>query len=118
MEPVSPLKAAQRAVDSLVFGDAGAAPDVFALKDRLHDLFSRYGEVARLDLVGADQGSSRRVMCFLRMRTAQQEQALVEALGLGRFGGDLVMVLALDSDAAAGLTWTASPAAARSAGWR
>lgn len=88
-------------VDSLVFGDASFPPDVFALKDRLHELFARYGEVSRLDLVRADQGPSRRVMCFLRMCTPEQEQALVEALGLGRFGGDLVMVLALEPGPAA-----------------
>ncbi len=69
--------------------------DVFAFKDRLHALFSRYGRVLRLDLVRADQGQERRVMCFLRMSTPLEEQAVVDALGLGRFGGDLVMVLPL-----------------------
>ena len=84
-------------LDSLIDGDSSdlVQRDVFALKDRLHALFSRYGEVLRLDLVRADEGAARRVMCFLRMGTPQQEQAVVDALGMGRFGGDLVMVLVL-----------------------
>lgn len=84
-------------LDSLIDSHSSdlAQRDVFALKDRLHDLFSRYGQVQRLDLVRADQGTARRVMCFLRMSTPEQEQAVVDALGMGRFGGDLVMVLGL-----------------------
>ena len=72
------------------------SPDIFALEDRLHALFSRYGQVQRLDMVRADQGRTRRVLCFLRMGSAEQEQAVVQDLGMGRFGGDLVMVVALD----------------------
>jgi hypothetical protein len=83
--------------------------DVFALRDRLHALFSRYGEVRRLDLVRADQGRARRVMCFLRMASEPQEQALVSALGMGRFGGDLVLVLALDGADAAQPWLSSSP---------
>lgn len=81
------------------------APDIFALRDRLHTLFSGYGEVLRLDLVRADQGQARRVMCFLRMSREEEEQALVHALGMGRFGGDLVMVLALEPQPAAASPW-------------
>lgn len=77
-------------------GRAAHGTDAFALQDRLHALFSRYGLVRRLDLVRADQAHAQRVMCFLRMGSPEQEQAVVDALGLGRFGGDLVMVLSLD----------------------
>ncbi len=109
-------------VESLVSGDARSAPDVFVLKDRLHELFSRYGQVSRLDLVRADQGSARRVMCFLRMGSPQQEQAVVQALGMGRFGGDLVMVLALEPQAwaaVADLPWPPPAAWSQepSSGW-
>lgn len=87
-------------------------PDVFALKDRLHALFSRYGRVQRLDLVPADAGLQRRVMCFLRMGSAEDEQAVVEALGLGRFGGDLVMVVSLgDAHDPANPSWLAAATA-------
>jgi hypothetical protein len=67
--------------------------DVFVIKDRLHILFSCFGLVRRLDLVRTGQGQSPRLMCFLRMSSPDEEQAVVDALGLGRFGGDLVMVL-------------------------
>lgn len=86
-------------------GLARADVDVFVLKDRLHGLFSHYGQVLRLDLVRADQGSNQRVMCFVRMSTPEQEQAVVDALGLGRFGGDLVMVLALNRSQPASPIW-------------
>ncbi len=105
-------------MDSLVFGDTSAASDIFALKDRLHGVFSRYGEVSRLDLVRADQGPSPRVMCFLRMHTPQQEQALVEALGMGRFGGDLVMVLALEAATEPEPVWALATRAAGPSSWR
>ncbi len=88
--------------------------DIFALRDRLHALFSRYGRVQRLDLVRADQGQRQRAMCFLRMATPHEEQTVAQSLGLGRFGGDLVMVVALDeahrSQNPAWLGWTSEGA--------
>ena len=81
------------------------SPHALTLHDQLHALFSRYRQVQRLDLVrAADQGQNRRVMCFLRMASESQEQALASALGMGRFGGDLVWVLALDA-AGLALPW-------------
>lgn len=73
--------------------------DIFVLRDQLHALFAHYGEVVRLDLVRADQGAVQRVLCFLRMGSSEQEQALVDALGMGRFGGDLVLVITLGDEA-------------------
>jgi len=70
-----------------------SVPDVFAIKDRLQVLFSCFGRVQRLDLVRTHQGQSSRFMCFLRMGCPAEEQAVAQALGMGRFGGDLVMVL-------------------------
>lgn len=80
--------------ESLNPGPSAPEPDLFAFKHRLHTLLSGYGQVLRLHVVRADQGADRRVMCFLRMGTPEQEQAVVDALGMGRFGGDLVMVVA------------------------
>lgn len=105
-------------LDSLIFDVARTAQfDVFALKDRLHGLFSAYGQVLRLDLVRADQAQVGRIMCFLRMGSPEQEQAVVDALGLGRFGGDLVMVLVLQPAQAASSTWTRADAASPTTDW-
>lgn len=104
-------------LDFLIDGEAPVYVDVFTLKDRLQGLFSCYGQVSRLDLVHADHGQGGRIMCFLRMSTPEQEQAVVDALGMGRFGGDLVMVLALGE----GLpqAWAAAaPAASLATGWQ
>lgn len=106
-------------LDSLIFDEASTAPcDIFALQDRLQHVFSRYGQVERLDLVRADQGPVGRVMCFLRMGTPEQEQAVVEALGMGRFGGDLVMVLVLQPAEPASQAWQQGVREVpRTAGW-
>lgn len=79
-----------------------AGLDDFSLRGRLLDLLSPYGQVRRLELVRADLGQARRVMCFLRMASGPQEQAVVAALGMGRFGGDLVLVLDCASAVAPG----------------
>lgn len=70
-----------------------AQADAPLLRERLHALLSAHGQVCRLDLVHTDQGQMGRVLCFVRMSSTQEEQAVARALGLGRFGGDLVMVL-------------------------
>lgn len=111
-------KAVMHSLDSLIFDEARTAqPDVFVLKDRLQGLFSRYGQVARLDLVRADQGQVGRIMCFLRMGTPEQEQAVVDALGMGRFGGDLVMVLMLQPAQTAAAPWSREAPASPNAAW-
>ena len=48
--------------------------------------------------VGADQAGRGGCLVFVRMKTAQQDHAVACALGLGRFGGDLVMLISLDED--------------------
>ncbi len=107
------------AIDPLIPQDEACAKDldIFALRDRLHTLFSGYGQVQRLDLVRADEGRARRVMCFLRMSRPEDEQAVARALGMGRFGGDLVMVVALDQELVPPRPWhgAADPAIERSA---
>ena len=104
--PVYFLGVAMHGIHTLTsgVGTESGGPHALTLHDQLHAFFSRYGQVQRLDLVRADQGQARRVMCFMRMASESQEQALVSALGMGRFGGDLVWVLALDA-AGLALPW-------------
>jgi hypothetical protein len=79
--------------------------DVFVLRDRLQALFALHGRVRRLDLVRADQAGQRRFLCFVRMATAQEDDAVAQALGLGRFGGDLVMLIAPDEPSVINPPW-------------
>jgi len=69
--------------------------DITALRPAVHGLCSRYGSVARLDILAASQAGKRQALCFLRMDSAEQERELMCGLGVGRFAGDLVMVIDL-----------------------
>jgi hypothetical protein len=69
--------------------------DIGALKPALHSLCSRYGSVARLDVLAASQAGKRQALCFLRMDSVEQERQLMSDLGVGRFAGDLVLIVDL-----------------------
>jgi hypothetical protein len=69
--------------------------DIGALKPALHSLCSRYGSVARLDVLAASQAGKRQALCFLRMDSVEQERQLMSELGVGRFAGDLVLIVDL-----------------------
>lgn len=71
--------------------------DINSLKPALHSLCSRYGSVARLDILAASQAGKRQALCFLRMGSAEQERQLMSELGVGRFAGDLVMIVDLNT---------------------
>jgi hypothetical protein len=74
--------------------------DISTLRPALHSLCSRFGSVARLDILAASQAGRRQALCFLRMGSPAQEQQLMRELGVGRFGGDLVVVVDLLSPGA------------------
>jgi hypothetical protein len=69
--------------------------DIVTLKPALHSLCSRYGSVAQLDILDGHQSGQHQALCFLRMDSPEQEHALMRDLGVGRFGGNLVMVVSL-----------------------
>ncbi len=71
--------------------------DITTLRPALHSLCSRYGSVARLDILAASQAGKRQALCFLRMDSADQERRLMKDLGVGRFGGDLVVIVDLQT---------------------
>lgn len=84
--------------------------DLYAVKKRLQQICERFGTVARLDVVAADQAGQRRALCFLRMASALEEHNVMAALGIGRFGGDLVVLVELkDPVGNPELDWTATP---------
>ncbi len=69
--------------------------DITELRPKLHALCSHFGSLSRLDILPATQAGKRQALCFLRMDTAEQERRLMSELGVGRFGGDLVVVVDL-----------------------
>lgn len=74
--------------------------DIGTLKPALHSLCSRYGSVARLDILAASQAGKRQALCFVRMDSAEEERQLMTELGVGRFAGDLVMIVDLQTPGA------------------
>ena len=84
--------------------------DISTLKPALHSLCSRFGSVARLDILAASQAGKRQALCFLRMGSADQENQLMRELGVGRFGGDLVVIVDLQTPGVASAHQTMVPA--------
>ncbi|MDO9358370.1 MAG: RNA-binding protein [Polaromonas sp.] len=66
--------------------------DVNELKDALHKVCAPFGPFARLDILSASRAGQPQALCFFRLTQPQQETALMQAYGIGRFGGDLVVV--------------------------
>lgn len=80
-------------------------PDVATLKPALHRLCEKFGRVTRLDVLTSIHEGTRQAICFLRLDSPEQEQLLIQTLGVGRFGGEIVFVVDLgvsSSDEAAG----------------
>jgi hypothetical protein len=69
--------------------------DVVSLRPTLQDLCSRFGVVARLDVLPVEQAGHQQALCFWRMQSAEAEVQIMQTWGIGRFGGDLVMVVDL-----------------------
>ena len=84
--------------------------DISTLKPALHSLCSRYGSVARLDILAASQAGKRQALCFLRMGSTDQENQLMRELGVGRFGGDLVVIVDLQTPGVASARQAMVPA--------
>lgn len=76
--------------------------DVHSLRPAIHSLCTQYGSVARLDILAASQAGKRQALCFLRLDSDEQERHLMQDLGVGRFAGDLVMIVDLHTPGTAG----------------
>jgi hypothetical protein len=71
-------------------------PDVASLKPALREICEEFGRVTRLDVLTSLHEGTKQAICFLRLESPEKEQALMQALGVGRFGGEIVFVLDLD----------------------
>ncbi|HMN22168.1 MAG TPA: RNA-binding protein [Ottowia sp.] len=70
--------------------------DVVTLRTRLQQVCEVQGRIRRLDILQSSHEGMRQAICFLRMETSEQEAALMQALGVGRFGGEIVFVVNLN----------------------
>lgn len=68
---------------------------ISSLRVALSALCRGHGELLRLDIVPAAQAGKQQALCLMRMQTLAQEHSLMRALGIGRFGGEMVLVVSL-----------------------
>ena len=73
--------------------------DAAALKPALYRLCNKYGRVVRLDILTAIHEGTRQAICFLKMESPEKEQQLMQTLGVGRFGGEIIFVVDLKAGA-------------------
>ena len=69
--------------------------DLAGLRTALHDMCSHFGSVRHLTILPANHVGRQQALCFLRMASSEEEACIMTALGIGRFGGELVLVLNL-----------------------
>ncbi|MDO9403218.1 MAG: hypothetical protein Q7T87_04245 [Polaromonas sp.] len=90
------------------------------VQSALRTICSRFGSLHRLDVIATSPRKGRQAMCFLRMASPSQENQLIEHIGphhgVGRFGGDVVLVVDLQGappatapEAPGGFADTSSP---------
>ena len=92
--------------------------DLPGLRSALHDLCSRFGSLRHLTILPANHVGRQQALCFLRMASSEEEACIMTALGIGRFGGELVLVLNLRPSqvrhaASAGVNASAAQVASR-----
>jgi hypothetical protein len=69
--------------------------DLAGLRSALDTLCSRYGSLRHLTILPANHVGRQQALCFLRMASSEEEERIMTALGIGRFGGELVLVVNL-----------------------
>lgn len=85
--------------------------DPSELRSALHALCSRFGSIIRLDILLASQAGKHQALCFFRLEAGEQEQQLICELGVGRFGGDLVVIVELHAQESTTMALISTPLA-------
>jgi hypothetical protein len=67
--------------------------DAASLRSALQELCTEFGKVTRIDVLTMAEAEKRRALCFLRLESAEQESRLMSALGVNRFGEDVLVVV-------------------------
>ncbi len=68
------------------------------LTPALHRLCRHFGLIEKLVILTAKHEGTKQAICFLRLKLEEQEQALMQALGVGKFGGEIVIVVDLKAN--------------------
>ena len=66
------------------------------VKREIQLLCARFGSILRIDVLLARRSGTRQAMCFWRMESREREDEVMSEFGVGRFGGDLVMIVDLE----------------------
>lgn len=67
--------------------------DISSLKSAVQEICTEFGKVTRMDILTTPEAEKRRALCFLRLESPAQERQLMNALGLPRFGDDVLVVV-------------------------
>jgi hypothetical protein len=65
------------------------------LTPALHGLCSHFGPVEKLVILTAKHEGTKQAICFLRLASEAQEKTLMQSLGVGKFGGEVIIVVDL-----------------------
>ena len=66
------------------------------VKREIQLLCARFGSILRIDVLLARRSGARQAMCFWRMESREREDEVMSEFGVGRFGGDLVVIVDLE----------------------
>ena len=72
-----------------------ACGDADSLRTAVRALCAQFGRVTKVDVFTMTEAEKRRALCFLRLESAAEEQALMASLGASRFGEDLLVIVDL-----------------------
>jgi len=68
---------------------------VAELRAKLMEISAPFGPVLRLDVLLSTHEERQQAICFMRLATPEQERAFMKSIGVGRFGGEIVLVVDL-----------------------
>jgi hypothetical protein len=66
------------------------------VKREIRALCARFGSILRIDVLLTRRGGTRQAMCFWRMESPEREDEVMSEFGVGRFAGDLVVIVDLE----------------------
>jgi hypothetical protein len=72
-----------------------------SLRSAVSELCGRFGTLRQIDVLTVTEAEHRRALCFLKLDSPAEESEMMAALGITRFGEDLLLVVDLHEAPAA-----------------